>query len=189
MRRSVPWWLLALALLGGCATPVRSRSVRARVFRAASHGPRALARDLKPSPHAEPAAALVEQALHARGLRFGTDGTVGALHGYLDENGRGIEPSAAQAGDVVFFDRGGAGCADHVGLVETVEPGGRITFRELRDGELRRSFVYAAAPAARRDAAGRVLNSFLRAKRPEDGPLTRYVAGEMLCGVLRPPAR
>ena len=176
--------LLVALLLAGCATPPRRASgphpTRARPGRA---------RAPRPAPHAVPAAALVERALFQRGFRFGTDGTVAALRGYLADNGRPVPPGQARPGDVVFFDLGTGGCQDHVGLAESVDPDGRITFRELRDGQVRTSYVHAGEPCARRDGQGRILNSFLRPKRPDDPPATRYFAGELLCAVLRPQRR
>lgn len=178
-------WLIALVLAAGCAPIPRSWRQPPRIFRGATYRPAPTpARQLRPSPHAAPAAAMVERALHDRGLRFGTDGTVGALHGYLAENGRPVRPQQARAGDVVFFDLGGGG-PDHVGLVERVDSDGRITFRELREGEVRTSYVHVASPSSRRDGNGRVLNTFLRPKRPEDPPYLRYFAGELFYGVLR----
>jgi len=178
--------LALAALLTGCAPiphswrlpPLISRASRPRPPRPTP------TRQLRPSPHAEPAAALVERVLHERGYRFGTDGTVGALHDYLADNGHPVQPNQARPGDVVFFDLGGEG-ADHVGLVESVDPDGRIAFREERDGEIRTSYVLPSAPSERRDAQGRVLNSFLRPKRPEDPPYLRYFAGELFYAVLR----
>jgi hypothetical protein len=182
MRRGLPLVVLAV-LLVSCAPVPRSWRYPPRIFRSSTPRPTP-AQKLRPSPHAVPAAALVERALHQRGLRFGTDGTVGALHGYLAENGHPVRPGQARAGDVVFFDLTGQG-PDHVGLVERADPDGRITFRELRDGEVKTSYVFAPSPSARRDERGRILNSFLRPKRPEDPPYLRYFAGELLVGVLR----
>jgi hypothetical protein len=182
MRRG-PLAIALVLLLGGCAPIPRAWRYPPRVFRGSTPRPTP-ARQLSPSVHAEPAAAMVERALHERGLRFGTDGTVGALHGYLANRGRPVRPEQARTGDVVFFDLAGGG-PDHVGLVERVDPDGRIAFRELRDGEVRTSYVQARAPSARRDSQGRILNSFLRPKRPEDPPYLRYFAGELLAGVLR----
>jgi hypothetical protein len=162
--------LVVVLLLLGCAGPPRRVKAPSR---AARHRPR-------PAP----AVALVERVLRERGFRFGTDGTVGALHGYLADNGRAVPAAQARPGDVVFFDLGG-GCEGHVGLAENVDPDGRITFREARDGQVRISYLHAAEPCARRDGQGRILNTFLRPKRPDDPPATRYFAGEMLCAVLR----
>jgi hypothetical protein len=170
--------LLAVVLLVGCASAPHRVSAPRRSARVASHAPR-------PRPRPVTSAALVERALRARGFHFGTDGTVGALHGYLADNGRPVSPGQARPGDVVFFDLGNGGCQDHVGLAESVDPDGRITFREARDGQVRTSYVFTGEPCARRDAQGRILNTFLRPKRPDDPPATRYFAGEMLCAVLR----
>ena len=84
---------------------------------------------------------------------------------------------------MLFFDLG-SGCGGHAGLVETVEPAGRIGFRERRDGDTRHSFVTPRTPFARRDGQGRIVNTFLRAKRMDDAPETNYFAGEMLCAVF-----
>jgi hypothetical protein len=177
---------LALVALVGCATPPRSWSFPTRVFKSTSSARPTRARNLRPSPHAGPAAALVERALHERGFRFGTDGTVGALFGYLHDNGRAVPPAEARAGDVVFFDLGdGTSCQDHVGLVESVDAGGRIAFREAREGLVRHSYLHAEERSSRRDPQGRILNTFLRPMRPDDPPSARYFAGDMLCAVLR----
>jgi hypothetical protein len=170
---------LAALLLIGCAVPPRRVNGPRRASRSAAH------HVARPGPRGVPSVALVERALHARGFRFGTDGTIGALHGYLVDNGRPVSPEKARPGDVVFFDLGGGGCQDHVGLAENVDPDGRITFREARDGQVRTSYARAGEPCARRDDQGRILNTFLRPKRPDDPPETRYFAGELLCAVLR----
>jgi hypothetical protein len=135
-------------------------------------------------------APFVERALRERGLRFGTDGTVRALYELLTARYPTVLPAAGRPGDVVFFalegSPSGCGSQTHVGLIEAVDPGGRITFRERRDGETRRSYATPATPTTRRDPQGRVLNTFLRPRRPEDPPGLRYFSGEMLCAVVRP---
>jgi hypothetical protein len=185
MARPLPLALI-IALVAGCASTPRTWRLPSRVFRAAHASP-TRARNLRPSPHATPAAALIERALHERGLRFGTDGTLGALHAYLREHGRAVSPASARSGDVVFFDLG-EGCGGHAGVVERVEPDGRITFREAREG-VRHSFADTAAPTARRDPDGRVLNTFLRPKHLDDPPAARYFAGEALCEIRRADRR
>jgi hypothetical protein len=174
-----------LTLIGaGCGAPARSWRFPARTFAASSPRP-VRTRPARATTHPTPAVALVERALHERGLHFGTDGTPGALYGYLRDNGSAVVPSAARAGDVVFFDLGD-GCAGHVGLIESVDADGRVAFREARDGSVRHSYVQASRPAVRRDDQGRILNTFLRPRRPEDPPQTRYFAGDMLCAIVRP---
>jgi hypothetical protein len=184
--------LAAAAVFGlcalGCATPTRTRRFPASVFqgtriesRAARHG----------AHHArgDESAALVERALHEAGLRFGTDGSVRALWGYMRTAHEVVAPTEARAGDIVFFDTHGTDetpeCADHAGVVESVDDDGRVAFVEARGGELRHSFVDPRRPTLRRDERGQILNSFLRPKLISDPPDARYYAGEMLCGVTR----
>ena len=133
---------------------------------------------------------MVIERIHAAGFRFGTDGTPGALWGYMRTSHELIDPREARAGDVVFFDTRSRSeedldCSDRVGLIESVDAGGRITFLEARGGQLYRGFVDPRQPQARRDDGGEILNSFLRPKRLNDPDGTRYFAGEMLCGVAR----
>jgi hypothetical protein len=183
------WWLgpaASAAVAMGCATTVRTRNLPASIIRAAR----------LETAHAGAAAAappegagFVVEALRAAGLRFGTDGSATALYGYLRTSHRLVPPGQAHPGDVVFFDVRGLGpqpaCADHAGIVERVERGGRITFVEARAGQIRRSFVDPDRPTLRRDQRGQVRNSFLRPKTPGDPAGARYFAGQMLCAVAR----
>jgi hypothetical protein len=130
-------------------------------------------------------AALVEGSLRLRGVRFGTDGDVATLYEYMRREQALVAPSAARAGDVVFFQIDAVSCADHAGVVEAVDAGGRITFREVRGGTVRTSYVHPADRSSRRASDGRVLNTFLRPRRTDDPPTARYFAGEMLCAVGR----
>jgi len=130
------------------------------------------------------AATLVEESLHARGIRFGTDGSVPALFAFVRGQFPQVQAEQAHGGDVLFFDLG-SGCGMHTGVVETAESMGRIGFREWRDGSYRHSFVTPRDPTLRRDGKGRILNTFLRPKRMEDPAETAYFAGEMLCAVFR----
>jgi hypothetical protein len=158
--------------------------------------PAALEEDQEGEPGATPAPRaprgsppelrFVERALHRRGLRFGTDGTFGSLLSYLEWSHQLVPPAHARRGDVVFFDIEGRRCADHAGVVESVDDSGRVAFRESRGGAQRLSYVHPQLRAARRAADGRILNSFLRPRRPDDPPGARYFAGEMLCAVGRP---
>lgn len=136
--------------------------------------------------HAKPArgpATPVEESLRARGVRLGTDGSAPALFAFVREHFPEVPLAQARRGDVLFFDMG-SGCGGHTGLVETVEPGGRIGFRERRDGDTRHSYVSPRTPYVRRDERGRILNTFLRPKRMDDSPDTRYFAGEMICAIF-----
>jgi hypothetical protein len=182
--------LAVVAVLGlcglGCGTPgVRARRVPASVFlgqRAAAHHPS------KTRPGHE-GAAFVAAALRRSGLRFGTDGTTGALWGYLSGSHQLIPSADARPGDVLFFDtRAGAAppsCANHAAIVDRVEPDGRIVFADVRGKKLRKSVVDPGQPGVRRNQAGEVANSFLRVKAIDDPADARYLAGELLCGVVR----
>lgn len=133
---------------------------------------------------------VVEQALQADGHRFATDGSAASVYGYIKAQHQFVPVSHTRPGDVLFFSIGGR-CPDHAGWVEAVEDSGRIAFREARYGMNRLSYLYPDAPGERRAPDGRILNSFLRARRPDDPPETRYYAGELLCAVgrvRRPPA-
>jgi len=175
----------------GCATApartsARTRRLPARVFAAARAD---IARAARPD---DEGAAFVARALRDGGLRFGTDGSTRALWEYLRLAHGTVAPAEAHAGDVLFFDTRAGDAApdcddvtDHAGIVEGVEPDGRILFVEARGGELRRSAVDPSHPTLRRNARGDIANSFLRAKQVSDPPNARYFAGEMLCGVAR----
>ncbi len=136
-------------------------------------------------------AALVVGRIQSAGYRFGTDGSAGALWGYMRTSQLLVSPREARPGDVVFFDTrsrqddGPPSCADRLGIVENVDAEGRITFVELRSGRYQRGYVTPRYPTLRRDDRGEVINTFLRPKRIEDADGTRYFAGEMLCGVAR----
>jgi hypothetical protein len=179
---------LLFEVAAGCAT-IRTETwqIRPPVVRGSSNGPSQSARRRRAwLEHSNTAVGVVERSLHERGIRFGTDGTPGSLYQFLHSQYPEIPPSEARAGDVLFFDMGGgAGCGSHTGLVDLVDNGGRLVFREWRDGSSRRSYVAPGQPHTRRDGA-LVLNTFLRAKLPDDPPSTHYFAGELLCSVVRP---
>jgi hypothetical protein len=147
------------------------------------------------TPAGDESAALVVGRIQAAGYRFGTDGSAGALWGYMRTSHQLISAEQARPGDVVFFDTrsreidGPPACADRLGVVERVDPDGRITFLEVRGGRYQRGYVTPHLPASRRDERGEVINTFLRPKRISDADGTRYFAGEMLCGVARVRAR
>ncbi len=173
--------LLVVALAAGCSTAssqsihVPATQVRsAGAFRPSDSHPRNTGRG-PGSP--------VEESLHGRGIRFGTDGSAPALFAFVRERFAEVPAEQSSRGDVLFFDLG-SGCGGHAGLVETVEPAGRIGFRERRDGDTRHSYLTPRTPYLRRDGQGRIMNTFLRPKRMEDPRETAYFAGEMLCAVF-----
>jgi hypothetical protein len=170
-----------VAVAAGCSTassqslqapPTRVRSV---MVNAKTTSDAKKATRPRPSP--------VEDSLTRRGVRFGSDGSAPALFAFLREHYPAVAAGKAVMGDVLFFDMG-EGCGGHAGVVETVEPSGRIGFRERRDGDPRHSYVTPRIPAVRRDDGGRVMNTFLRTKRMSDAPDTAYFAGELLCAIF-----
>jgi len=175
-------FLAIVTVAAGCSTASsHSRYVPSAQIRSSVSAP---TRKAQP-PHAKrSAASLVEESLHGRGIRFGTDGSVPALFAFLHEQFPQVQADQARGGDVLFFDLG-TGCGLHTGLVETAESGGRIGFREWRDGSSRHSYVTPRDPYLRRDGKGRIMNTFLRPRRMEDPAETAYFAGEMLCAVFR----
>jgi hypothetical protein len=180
--------LIGLAWLAapGCST-VEVWQVQPPVVRASSSGPPPglFSRKRRSSPgHENTAVGVVERSLHERGIRFGTDGTAGSLYQFLQAQFPTVKASQARPGDVLFFDMG-TGCGGHTGLVDLVDSSGRIIFREWRDGSARRSYVHPGQPQIRREG-DQILNTFLRVKRPDDPPASRYFAGELLCSVVRP---
>ena len=188
--------LLGASLLAaGCASGSPTRRIASPVFLSARHqrpgGTRAAIRAHQRTLAADnETAAMVVDRIHAAGFRFGTDGTAGALWGYMRTSHELVEPDGARAGDVVFFDTlshddSDLACADRLGIVVDVDARGRITFVEARDGQLQRGYVDPHQPLARRGERGEILNSFLRPKRLSDPDGTRYFAGEMLCGIAR----
>jgi hypothetical protein len=186
--------LLAVAIvvglcgLGGCAASPPPRAMRVRRFPA----PVVAAAHVEGASPRQEGAAFVERSLRDSGLRFGTDGSTRALWQYLRVTHRTVSAARARQGDVVFFDTRATDAdpdcddvTDHAGVVESVEPDGRIIFLEARAGQVRRSVVDPAHPTLRRTERGEIANSFLRAKRVADPPNARYFAGQMLCGIAR----
>ena len=178
--------LLALAP-SGCTPTTRTRLIPSAIFRSARHVGHPLAH--RP-PLGDETSAMIAERIHAAGYRFGTDGTPGALWGYMRTSHELVDARDARPGDVVFFDTRGRTedelyCSDRVGLVESVDAAGRIAFLELRGGRFYRGYVDPRQPMTRRDQSGEIANSFLRPKRLDDPDSTRYFAGEMLCGIAR----
>jgi hypothetical protein len=143
-------------------------------------------RSASASPGRASGSRLAEDALHARGVRFGTDGSPAAIHAFMRHSRRMVPTRDARAGDVLFFDLGPdrGGCGGHLGIVEHVEADGRIVFREARGGSVRRSYAHPGQPGVRRRGE-RILNTFVRPKHPDDADGARHFAGEALCGVGR----
>ena len=93
--------------------------------------------------------------------------------------------AAPLPGDEILFAETGEAEA-LAGVVESVE-GGQVGFRYRRGGRDYRGVLDLRRPDVRRDRRGRILNSYLRIKRRDDPPDTRYLAGELLVGFRPQP--
>jgi len=178
--------------LGGCATSPHPRAHARAPHTRRLPAPIVAAAHVEAAAPRDEGAAFVERSLRDSGLHFGTDGSTRALWEYLRLTHETVSATRARSGDVLFFDTRASGAdpdcddtTDHAGVVESIEPDGRIIFLEARGGQVRRSVVDPAHPTQRRTERGEIANSFLRAKLVADPPNARYFAGEMLCGVAR----
>lgn len=182
-------WLIFLTALSACsgggwqALVVPATTVRSFAVEKAA---KPETKKMSPGRGLMGPASFIEKILHQKGLVFGTDGSPQALHAYLSGKFPKISSRLAAPGDIIVFDLG-QGCGSQIGLVEQVDSTGRIIFREHRDGSLRESQATPSLPNQRRDARGRILNTFLRPKRVDDPIGTRYFAGDMICALFRVP--
>jgi hypothetical protein len=192
-------WVLLAGAGGGCARPrAETRRLPAWIFESSRND-----RSVTSRPKFVPAAGMrgqseasdfVVTALQDTGLRFGTDGTIASLWGYLHTSHDAVRPRMVETGDVLLFQthvpvEDGCRAPDHAGIVSTVDRDGRITFYEARDGRVRRSYVDPSRPRLRRDRSGRLLNTFLRPKQIGDPVEDPIFAGEMLCAAIHPHLR
>src|SRR5690348_15550051 len=79
--------------------------------------------------------------------------------------------SAPRKGDLVVFDDGKTG-------VVIDKDGERVRFLYVKAGAVREGVLSTERPDRRRDGRGRLLNSYVRARKEDDPPGTRYLAGE-----------
>ena len=109
-------------------------------------------------------------------------------------NGRGLVTWAAatdhfasetRPGDLLVFDRTEGAEADLVAIAVARDARGVTEFVYLAGGVVRRGFLDPVRRSLRRDSAGAVVNTFMRAgnRWPPSG--THYLAGELLAHVVR----
>ncbi|MFP2904191.1 CHAP domain-containing protein [Pyxidicoccus sp. 3LFB2] len=125
----------------------------------------------------------------------GRPGENGVTHIYRAARRKGaLHRTKPRPGDLVFFretyDRDNDGRRDdgltHVGVVERVEPGGRVTFVHRGGKGIVRSRMHLRWPATHRARASReVLNDYLRRA---SHPHRAYVTGELFAGFASPEA-
>ncbi len=132
---------------------------------------------------------LVDAAHRAAGIDLGMRNTR-ALWELAEREGLAWRRPSARPGDVVFFDdtydRNGNGRLDdsltHAAVVERVAPDGTLTLVHLGSRGVVRIAMNALRPHDHVDATGRVINDFLRVRRPGDPPGTAYLAAELWRG-------
>lgn len=131
---------------------------------------------------------LVEAALAAAGYDFA--GSSAMLFEAARDAGVLHRRRLPFPGDVAFFDdtydRNGNGRRDdplsHVAVVEAVAEDGTITLVHVGSKGVVRFRMNLRRPEERSTEGGVVLNDYLRARTPGDGPRTRYLAGELWVG-------
>ncbi len=97
----------------------------------------------------------------------------------------GSATAVALPGDVLVFDRViSDDRADFAAIVTAHDPRGVTEFVYLGGGVIRRGFVDATRPTMRRDADGRIVNTYLRTGKRLPPRGTRYLAGELLAHVV-----
>jgi len=112
------------------------------------------------------------------------------IHEHLRRHGHLHAGPRPRRGDLVFFDDtwdfNGDGRANdpltHVGLVERVGRDGTIIFISRVARGIERYRLNLHHPGVHRDAAGRLLNVYLRRRRPRDRADVHYLAGELWSG-------
>ena len=110
----------------------------------------------------------------------------------LAERRGALTPAAAgsplpslRLGDLLVFDRVvAADPASLVAVVVSVDERGVVEFVYLARGVVRRGFAFPAEPSTRRDAAGRVLNTFVRHNDGGDPRGTAHLAGELIAAAI-----
>jgi hypothetical protein len=112
------------------------------------------------------------------------------IYEHVRQHGRIHRGPAVRPGDLVFFDNTWDFNEDgmlndpltHVGIVEEVERDGTVVFISRVSNAIERYRMNLHAPNAFRDADGRILNDYLRRKKPADPQATGYLAGQLFSG-------
>jgi len=115
----------------------------------------------------------------ANGVRF--------IHRYVRKHGRLYPGPTVSPGDLVFFhntwDSNGDGHVNdpltHVGVVVGAEADGTIVFVSRVSRGIERYRMNLANPNVHRTADGRVLNDFMRRKRPSDSQRVHHLTGQL----------
>ena len=109
------------------------------------------------------------------------------IHNHVRQYGMLHQDSDVRPGDLVFFDNtwdfNGDGLLNdpltHVGIVERIEPDGTVVFISRVAGAVARYHMNLSQPHIHKTAEGRVLNDYIRRKRPTDPDNTARLTGEL----------
>lgn len=107
-----------------------------------------------------------------------------SIYEYVQKDGIIYKGNVPKPGDIVFFSetlRSGRRDLSHIGIVESSDPNGTVSFIHKSTRGIKRSFLNLATPsvASENDT---VANSYLRRRRLSDPPGTKYLAGELFAG-------
>jgi hypothetical protein len=106
-----------------------------------------------------------------------------ALVSWAQESNRFV--ATAEPGDLLVFDQTEGAPVDLVAIAIARDERGVTEYIYIAGGAVRRGFLDPTHAAQRRDASGRVLNTFLRAGNRWPPRGTHYLAGELLAHVVR----
>ncbi len=109
------------------------------------------------------------------------------IYNHMRQHGTLHQGPVVQPGDLVFFDNtwdfNGDGRLNdpltHVGVVERTEPDGTVVFISRVAEAVERYRMNLALPHVHKTADGRVLNDYIRRKRPTDPEDMGHLAGEL----------
>lgn len=118
-------------------------------------------------------------AVNANGVRL--------IHSHVRQHGMLHQDLDVRPGDLVFFDNtwdfNGDGLLNdpltHVGIVEQIEQDGTVTFISRVAGAVARYRMNLRQPHIHKTAEGRLLNDYIRRKRPTDPENTARLTGEL----------
>lgn len=122
---------------------------------------------------------------------------VGRIYTYVLKHGQIHYGPIVQPGDLVFFhntwDFNGDGLVNdpltHVGVIETVEHDGTVTFVSWVFSGVERYKMNLRQPNVHKTENGRILNDYLRRRRSDDPLGTRYLSGQLFAAFGTVPLR
>jgi hypothetical protein len=128
---------------------------------------------------------IVATLAWAAELGLHTEATTGAeLVAWAEREHRLSQPiDPIAAGDVLVFSRTEGEAFDRIGIVVTRDR--VVEFVYLAGGVVRRGFLDPVRTRLRRDATGAIVNTSIRHGKRSPPAGTRYLAGELLVGVIK----